>query len=123
MAYAEVSTPLSSRDAFKRSGDTAVLSQAAALLALGAQLWGDHEVLMARARPAGGEAWTAGIPTEDLDTLGIPALPATAGRINSQFLQQGLSSRYGKTAFPEFITRLEQELPAEILVDLSERLH
>ena len=45
MAYEPVTRPLTSREAFQETSDTAALSQAAVLLLLGNQLRGDAQLL------------------------------------------------------------------------------
>ena len=66
--------PVPGPEAFRRADDAAVLSQAATLLLLGAQLRGDEFALRARAEAAGGEKLLEFLPEEDAARFTFPRL-------------------------------------------------
>ncbi|PYU53326.1 MAG: hypothetical protein DMG48_03595 [Acidobacteria bacterium] len=91
MPFQIVREPIAGPLSFARSDDAAILTQAAVLLAIGAQLRGDNK----RFRVAsGGPAASATIPDEELKLLGLPPLGESLGRIDSAHNRQLLFSRY-----------------------------
>ena len=81
MPFQIVREPIAGPLSFARSDDAAILTQAAVLLAIGAQLRGDNK----RFRVAsGGPAASATIPDEELKLLGLPPLGESLGRIDSK---------------------------------------
>jgi hypothetical protein len=118
-----VPEPVPGPEAFRRTDDKAVLSQAATLLLLGAQLRGDEFSLRARAEAAGGEKLVDFITEEDAARFPIPRIPGMAGRFDIQRMQQSLAQRYGKWLLP--LERAPEEargmLPM-VLPGLAERV-
>jgi len=98
---AESRNPRSRPEAFSRTDDAAVLSQAAVLLSLGARARGDEETFTARALAAGLAENVEFWPAEDSAVFGKPRRTAPAGRLDVQRLRQGLASRYGEWILPE----------------------
>src|SRR5436309_14728572 len=72
MPFQIVRQPVASPLSFSRSDDAAILTQAAVLLATGAQLRGDNKRF--RLAPAGISSGSAPLLDEDLKLLGLPAL-------------------------------------------------
>src|SRR2546429_4281673 len=90
MPFQIVREPIAGPLSFARSDDAAILTQAAVLLAIGAQLRGNNK----RFRVAsGGPAASAAIPDEELKLLGLPPLGESLGRIDSAHNRQLLFSR------------------------------
>jgi hypothetical protein len=98
--FERVDEPISSPDAFRRGGDTATLSAAAALLVLGFRLRGDEQALTARAGDAASEREeeppVIALPDDDVERLAIPPLRATGERIDPRRAQ----SRWAEEARP-----------------------
>src|SRR5213080_4943141 len=92
MPFQIVRQPVASPLSFSRSDDAAILTQAAVLLATGAQLRGDNKRF--RLAPAGISSGSAPLLDEDLKLLGLPALAESPGRIDSAHNRQLLFSRY-----------------------------
>src|SRR5206468_5653269 len=84
MPFQIVRQPVASPLSFSRSDDAAILTQAAVLLATGAQLRGDNKRF--RLAPAGISSGSAPLLDEDLKLLGLPALAESdrkSTRLNS----------------------------------------
>jgi len=92
MPYEPVNTPIPGPSSFSQSGDAATLTQAAVLLATGAQLRGDSRRL--RLTSAGPDAARDPALDEEFKLLGLPELAESTGRINSAYNRQLLLSRY-----------------------------
>jgi hypothetical protein len=92
MPFQTVSEPVPGPQSFSRSDDAATLTQAAILLAVGAQLRGDNK----RVRLASADLDTTPAPIldEELSFLGLPALQESPGRIDSAHIRQLLFNRY-----------------------------
>lgn len=96
MSYERVSNPLPGPDAFGLTGDTALLSQAALLLLLGAELRGDRPALSGRARARGLGQMMEPIPRYDLRKINAPRMRPIGGeRISFESVQNSMTSRYG----------------------------
>ena len=91
MPFQIVPEPVAGPLSFSRSDDAAILTQAAVLLAIGAQLRGDNKRFRLASVPS---AASAAILDEELKPLGLPALPESPGRIDSAHNRQMLFSRY-----------------------------
>src|SRR2546430_2627523 len=92
MSFQTGREPVAGPLSFSRSDDAAILTQAAILLATGAQLRGDNKLL--RVASAGPSAASAAILDEELKLLGLPAMAESTGRIDSAHNRQLLFSRY-----------------------------
>jgi hypothetical protein len=88
MPTPEVTEPPSAQEAFERTDQTAVLTQAAALLILGLQLRGNATTQLKG-------VLQDTLPADDLAVLRIPPLSPLGGRINSQSVRISLASRFG----------------------------
>jgi hypothetical protein len=97
MPTTEVTEPPSAREAFERTDQAAVLTQAAVLLILGLQLRGTATTQFQDVVPDI-------LPEDDLAVLQIPPLSPLGGRIDSQRARIFLASRFGTSVaapFPE----------------------
>jgi hypothetical protein len=121
MPYKEVNKPVPATVAFQSTDDAAILSQAAILLILGAQLRGDNALYTARAQTFGGKVPVGPNPADDLAQLGVPPMPASPGRIDAQRIRGGIESRYALRA-GTMLTQAEGTPVAEkVLLDVSGR--
>lgn len=110
--------PVPGPEAFARTDDAAVLSQAATLLLVGSQLRGDAPALMALAGERG--RFVEALPEEDLSALGVPHLAAGKGLINAQTVRRFLGKRYGLVITePVPVLPLQPHLPAEMVADVA----
>jgi hypothetical protein len=120
MPFERVEEPLSSPDAFRRGGDTATLSAAAALLVLGFRLRGDEHALTARAGDAPSEREeeppVIALADDDVERLAIPPLPATGERIDPRRAQ----SRWAEEAQPP---RYPPGLPRDVIGSVADQFH
>ncbi|MBI3652722.1 MAG: hypothetical protein HY231_16995 [Acidobacteria bacterium] len=96
MPRKRVETPIPGHEAFKKTSDEAVQSQAALLLMLGRQLRGDDEVLTARARAATPRVRgaVAASSDEEMKEFPVPHLKPTGERHGMRSLTADLSIRY-----------------------------
>jgi hypothetical protein len=108
--YEEVTRPPLGREAFGRTDDAAVLTQAALLLVIGLQLRGGS---------VRGDPLEDTLPEEDLATLGIPPVPSTQGRIDSQRVRIFLARRYGVSVGGGGGTELDAVWRRDIFADLA----
>ena len=115
MPFKEVEQPVHFSEAFSRTDDAAILSQAAALLILGTHLRGDSVM-----KGPSIASLDSGTDAEDneLAALGVPHLRPTFGHIDSALVRKGLSARYGVA--PVFPLEPAKTLP--ILNDIANRL-
>ncbi len=119
--WPDVIEPVSGQTAFGRSDPAAVLSQAATLLLLGAQLRGDEFAVRARAGAAG-EKLVEFIAEEDTARFPVPHLMGFGGRFDIQRMQQSLSGRYGRWVLPELWAEPEARAKApEVVPELATR--
>jgi hypothetical protein len=119
MPYSEVKQPVHMSEAFSRTDDAAVLSQAAILLILGARLRGQPAV----ATPSVATLQKSPDPDEEdneLAALGVPHLRPTFGRIDSQRLRGELESRYKGAYFS--ITADPGKIDGLVLQETANRL-
>ena len=120
MPFERVEEPLSSPDAFRRGGDAATLSTAAALLVLGLRLRGDEQALTARADDVPSERKdqpaVIALPQDEAARLAIPPLPATGERIDRRRAQ---SRRVDEGQPPEDQT----ELPRDVIGNVADQFH
>jgi len=122
MPFASVVKPVAGPEAFSRSDDAAVLSQAAFLLALGAQLSDDEPARMVRAAAAEVKVLDV-LPSEDLSVFPIPSLKGPSPVVRSDIQLRSLEARYGHwVAEKELSGYAEKALPSA-LVDLAERVY
>ncbi len=122
MRYAEVTTPVAAADAFQRSDDAAVLSQAATLLLLGGQI--KQQVNLPVTAMALQALPTAPVlaPQEDLKALGVPAITAFPGRFDSLRITEAVNSRYQLSGKKKAPKQRAARVHREALGDLSKRL-
>jgi hypothetical protein len=107
MPYPLVETPIPGAKAFERFDDAAILSQAAILLSLGAQLRGDESLLSAG--PA------------DLAALKLPLLSPALGRLDARRIRGGLETRYAMRPQALRPGEADPALMAKIVPDLADR--
>lgn len=93
MAKKRVETPVPGAEAFRKTSQAAIQSQAALLLSLGRQLRGDDQALRARAAAAGLESEP--IPREDLAEFPIPTLRPTGERLGVRNVSSNLTAKFG----------------------------
>lgn len=120
MPFERVEEPFSSPDAFRRGGDTATLSAAAALLVLGFRLRGDEQALTARAGDVPSEREdqppVIALPQDEIARLAIPPLPATGERIDRRRAQ----SRWVDEGQPP---EDQSELPRDVIGNVADQFH
>lgn len=123
MAYQSVIHPVPGPRAFQETSEAAILSQAAVLLFLGAEMRGDARTLMARAAAFGREGYVETIPREDIEELQPPRVVFTGERTDAKGVEANLTRRYGENFFK--VLRFEGRVssPQEVLADLGERLY
>ncbi|MFO1434588.1 MAG: alpha/beta hydrolase [Candidatus Competibacteraceae bacterium] len=122
MAYEPVTRPLTSREAFQETSDTAALSQAAVLLLLGNQLRGDAQLLQARAATAARGAVAGPLPEEDQAELEVPQLRLTGERFSLQQVQSGLQ-QHGLKVRMTLAATPKEPVAADTLAAIADRLH
>jgi hypothetical protein len=116
--------PVSGREAFGRTDAAAVLSQAAVLLSLGAQIRGDEAVHVARAQALGFAGKTDFLPVQDADRFAVPRIQGTVGRFDIQRMQTNLAQRYGMWVLSEESAPVEAAAKSpEALQDLASRAY
>jgi hypothetical protein len=108
--YEEVTQPPLGREAFERTDDAAVLTQAAVLLVISSQLRGGSTF---------GDTLEEILPVEDLVALGIPPVPPGQGRIDSQRVRMFLAQRYGVSARGNATVELDSIWRRDIFADLA----
>ncbi len=113
--------PVRSPKAFGQSGRAAVLSQAAFLLLLGAQIRGDHQALKARAAAAKRQRFVESIPADDAAEFPVPRLRFTGERVSVEQVEASLANRFGRKLSKKLAPR--ERVSAETLSDLAARLH
>jgi hypothetical protein len=120
MPFEPVEAPIPSPEAFRREGDAATLSTAAALLYLGYRLRGDEQALSARRRDAFGErgdVTTLAFPEDDVEAaLGIPPIRASWERIHPTEARKRLADAGLR---PEDTQRPDRD----VIADVAERFH
>lgn len=90
-----VDKPVPGPEAFRKTSQAAVQSQAALLLTLGRQLRGDDQALRARATAAGLENAVDAIPREDLAEFPVPMLRPSGARFGVRNVTSNLTARFG----------------------------
>jgi hypothetical protein len=112
--------PVPARRAFGREDRAAILSQAATLLLIRADLRGDAGALRARTSGRAGRRRVELVPARDRAALGAPRVVGAAGRrIPPEAVQRALTIRYG----PRWTARQAGTRAAspDVLVDLASR--
>src|SRR5512138_3710893 len=97
MPKKKVEKPVPGPEAFRKTSEAAVQSQAAILLMLGRQIRGDDQTLVARAAAAGRPVAVEAVAPEDLSEFPIPALRPTGERVGLRRVSTGLAERFGRT--------------------------
>lgn len=123
MPYATVRSPVPGAQAFHSSDGAAILSQAAQLLMLGAQLRGETSVPPIQATLIAGPAQTESVPPEDVAALGLPSLPAAYGKIDVQRMRNNLALRYKVPAPTSLSGEGEPALSSQVLSDIADRFY
>jgi hypothetical protein len=95
MPKKRVEKPVPGPEAFRKTSQAAIQSQAALLLTLGRQLRGDDQALRARAVAAGLESAVEPIPQDDLAEFPIPTLRPTGERLGVRNVSNNLTVRFG----------------------------
>ncbi len=95
MPKKRVEKPVPGPEAFRKTSQAAIQSQAALLLTLGRQLRGDDQALRARAFAAGLESAVEPIPQDDLAEFPIPTLRPTGERLGVRNVSSSLTARFG----------------------------
>ena len=122
MPYAEVTTPVPAQEAFQRTDDAAILSQAATLLLLGGQIKQQVNLPVTAMALAALPPAPALAPQEDLNALGVPAISATPLRFDSLRIAEAVNSRYALTPRKKIPKPRAVRAHHEALADLSKRL-
>lgn len=95
MPKKRVTKPVPGPEAFRKTSQAAIQSQAALLLTLGRQLRGDDQVLRARAAAAGLESAVEPIPQDDLAEFPVPTLRPTGERFGVRNVSSSLTAKFG----------------------------
>lgn len=95
MPKKRVDKPVPGPEAFRKTSQAAIQSQAALLLTLGRQLRGDDEALRARATAAGMRNAVDAIPLDDLAVFPVPTLRPTGERLGVRNVTSNLTARFG----------------------------
>jgi hypothetical protein len=114
MPFETVEQPVPGSISFSGADDASILTQAAVLLAIGAQLRGDNKRV--RLASAGPYAVPVPLPDEDVSFLGLPPLQESHGRIDSAHIRQLLFSRYNLPVPPQAVL---SETPIQDLAPLA----
>ena len=126
MPYEEVIEPSRGSDAFRSGGSTAILSQAAILLVLGAQLRGDDYSLDGRAAAAGLQTAMKAIPENDLASFPVPRIATVGERIGFERVRLSLTEHYGRGMIPLISRAVDEPLvtfPFDVGADIARRLY
>jgi hypothetical protein len=118
-----VERPVPGPDAFRKTTEAAIQSQAAVLLTLGRQLRGDDTALVARARAAGMETAVEPMPAEDLAEFPVPTLHPSGKRVGLRRVSTDLTVRFGSALTKARIGEGETKSLRRLLPDLAERLY
>jgi hypothetical protein len=121
MAKKRVETPVPGPEAFRKTSQAAIQSQAALLLSLGRQLRGDDEALRARADAAGLESEP--IPREDLAEFPIPTLRPTGERLGVRNVSSNLTAKFGPSLAKAAIGEGDAKSVRRSTSKLAERLY
>lgn len=95
MATKRVEKPVPGPEAFRKTSQAAIQSQAALLLSLGRQFRGDDQMLNARATAAGLEGTVEPIPPDDLAEFPIPTLRPTGEHLGVRNVSSNLTAKFG----------------------------
>jgi len=114
-----VEKPMRAPEAFQYMEGVALLTQAATLLLLGAQLRGDAGALEARAKKTGQTAEWA--PSEDITGLGVPSLAPVPGLFNLQTVHGILEKFHGLGPPQTPPGRIVKDLGADVLSNVAQR--
>ncbi len=122
MPFAPVAKPVVGPDAFARSDDPAILSQAALLLALGAQLSDDESARKVRAAAAEVKVLDI-LPSEDLSWFPIPSLKGPMPVVDRDIQLNSLQARYGHWVKEKELSGYAEKALPGALADLAERVY
>jgi hypothetical protein len=123
MPRKKVEKPVPGPEAFARTTEAAVQSQAALLLTLGWQLRGDDRLLLARAAAAGMRKVVEPIPDDDLAAFPIPTLRPSAERFGMRSVTGKLAERFGTSFAKARIGAAEPKALRRSMPALAERLY
>src|SRR6516164_2290648 len=115
-----VPPPGPARQAFGRADREAILTQAAALLLIGADLRRTTGVLRTRATGWAGGRGVGVAPARDLAALGVPRIVGPRRRIHPRDVHTALAKRYGATTSAALQAPTPSVTP-EVLADLAKR--
>ncbi len=115
--------PVPGRRAFGRDDEGALLSQAAFLLLLRAQLRGDPPALRARATAAKRGRHVDAMPARDAAAFPVPRVTFTGRRISMASVKARVGKRYGRRVLRVLDVEAGPAMPLEVLADLTARLH
>src|ERR1044072_8857720 len=123
MPKTKVEKPITGPEAFRKSSDAAVQSQAAILLMLGRQLRGDDRALVARAAAIGRPDAVEAVPQEDLSEFPVPTLQPTGERIGLRRVTTTMSERFGSATPTARIGARDAKTLRRPLWQMAERLY
>jgi hypothetical protein len=112
--------PVPARRAFGRDDRAALLSQAASLLLIGADLRGTAGALRARAAGWTGKRRVDLAPARDLAALGVPRIAGPRRRVHPEGVQNALAKRYGLATSAALQAAMPSVAP-DVLADLAKR--
>jgi hypothetical protein len=118
MPFETVREPVAGPQSFSRSDDAAVLTQSAALLAIGAQLRGDNKRLRLATKESSAPI---ALTDDEVSLLGLPSLQEAPGRIDSRYIRQVLFSQYKLPALSDAIVDETPIQNQDVYFDLARR--
>jgi len=117
MPFSWVETPVKAPEAFQQMEGVALLTQAATLLLIGAQLRDDAGTLETRTKKLGLTAeW---VPSEDMTDLGVPTLLPAHRLFDIRTVHAVLEKRYRLAPPKPLPGPVLKDLPPDILSDLA----
>jgi hypothetical protein len=119
----KVEKPVPGPEAFRKTSDAAVQSQAAILLMLGRQIRGDDQTLLARAASTGKPAALEATAPEDVSEFPIPALRPTSERVGLRRVSTNLAERFGSSFAKASISAIDEKALKRPLSQIAEQLY
>lgn len=123
MPKKRVEKPITGPEAFHKTSEAAVQSQAAILLMLGRQFRGDDQALVARAAATGRPTAVEAVPQEDLLEFPVPALQPTGERIGLRRVNSNLAERFGSPVAKARIGAGDAKMLRRPLSQMAEQLY
>jgi len=123
MPRKRVEKPVPGPEAFRKSTEAAIQSQAALLLTIGRQLRGDDRSLLVRATAAGLRGAVEPIPADDLAEFPVPEIRPSAERFGMRSITGKLSQRFGASFAATSIGAADTQALKRSMPALAENLY